>query len=65
MPSDDPAQVWAYARKEHSMTNISVFDTEAERISKLAEKYDCCEASVVEVLFDILRENEIDIEEAW
>ena len=47
------------------MTNISVFDTEAERISKLAEKYDCCEASVVEALFDILKENEIDIEEAW
>jgi hypothetical protein len=47
------------------MTYIRVFDTEAERISKLAEKHNCCEASVVEVLFDILRENEIDIEEAW
>lgn len=47
------------------MTRIEIFDTEAERIEKLAEKHDCCEASVIEVLFDILEENEIDIEEAW
>lgn len=47
------------------MTHIEVFNSEAERISELAAKHDCCEAAVVEVLFDILEENEIDIEEAW
>lgn len=47
------------------MTSIDVYDTEAERINKLAEKYDCCDASVIEVLFDILEENGIDIEEVW
>ena len=47
------------------MTRIEVFDTEAKRISKLAERYDCCEASVIEVLFEILEDNGINIEEAW
>lgn len=47
------------------MTRIEVFDTEAQRISKIAAEHDCCEASVVEALFDILKENGIDIEEAW
>lgn len=51
--------------RKTAMTRIEVYDTEAKRISKLAEKYDTCEAAVVEVLFDILKENDIDIEEAW
>lgn len=52
-------------RKGHSMKNIEVFSEEAERISELADKHECCEASVVEALFEILEENGIDIEEAW
>ena len=52
-------------RKGQTVTSIEVFDTEAKRIEKLAKKYRCCDASVVEVLFDILEENDIDIEEAW
>jgi hypothetical protein len=47
------------------MTNIEIYNSEAERINKLADKHECCEASVVEALFDILEENGIDIEEAW
>ena len=47
------------------MKSIEIYNYEAERISKLADKYECCEASVIEALFDILEENEIDIEEAW
>ena len=52
-------------QKGTDMTTIEVFDTEAKRISKIADKHECCEASVIEVLFDILEENGIDIEEAW
>ena len=47
------------------MKTIEVFNTEAERIDKLAKEHACCEASVIEVLFDILEENDIKIEEAW
>ena len=47
------------------MKNIEVYNFEAERISELADKHECCEASVVEALFEILEENGIDIEEAW
>ena len=47
------------------MKNIEVFSEEAERISELADKHECSEASVVEALFEILEENGIDIEEAW
>ena len=47
------------------MKSIEIFNYEAERINKLAKKYECCEAAVVEVLFDILEEQGIDIEEAW
>ena len=47
------------------MKNIEIYDLEADRISELADKHECSEASVVEALFEILEENEIDIEEAW
>ena len=47
------------------MKTIEVFNTEAERIDKLAKEHACCDASVIEVLFDILEENDIDINEAW
>lgn len=57
--------MWAYAGKETAMTTIKIYDSEAERIDKLAEQHDCCEASVIEALFDILEENDIDIEEVW
>lgn len=45
------------------MTNIEVFNTEAERISKLADKFDICTASVVDMMFEALEENDINIEE--
>ena len=57
--------MWAYARKDTDMTTIEIFDSEAATIKRLAEKYDCCEASVVDVLFELLADNGIDIEEAW
>lgn len=47
------------------MKSIEIFNYEAERINKLAKKYECCDAAVVEALFDILEEQGIDIEEAW
>lgn len=59
------AHIWAYAQEGRAMTTIEVFDTEARRIERLAEKYDTCDASVIETLFDILEEHEIDIDEAW
>ena len=51
--------------RKQQMKSIEIYNSEAERIDKLAEKYDCCEASVVEALFDILEENGVDIEVAW
>ena len=44
------------------MKKIDVFDTEAKRIDEIADKHDTCDASVVEVLFDIIDEYEIDID---
>lgn len=55
--------MWAHAGKETTMTRIDVFDTEARRIEKLVDKYDACDASIIEVLFDIIDENEIDIDD--
>lgn len=47
------------------MTSIEVFDTEAAIIKRLAEKHDCCEASIVDVILQLLEENEIDIDKDW
>ena len=45
------------------MTNIEVFNTEADKINKLADKYDICTASVIDMMFEALEENDINIEE--
>lgn len=52
-------------RKETDMTSITIYDSEAKKIQDLADRHDMCEASVIEALFDILKENDIDIDEAW
>lgn len=52
-------------RKGKHMKQVEVFDEEYKRIVKLARKFDCCEASVVEALFDMLKDHDIDIEEEW
>ena len=46
------------------MKNIEVFTDDAKRIEKLAERYDTCEASIVEIMFDLLDDNGIDIDDA-
>ena len=43
------------------MSKIDVFDTEKKRIDEIADKYDACDASVIEALFDIIDENGINI----
>ena len=60
--SQIPAHIWAYAQRGDNMKKIDVFDTEAKRIDEIADTHDTCDASVVEVLFDIIDEYEIDID---
>lgn len=56
--------MWAYAQEGDTMTTIEIFDMEAKRIEKLVERYDTCEASIVEALFELLDDNGIDIDDA-
>ena len=55
--------MWAYAGKGKTMTSISIFNSEAKRIEEIADEYDICDASVIEVLFEIVDCNDIDIAE--
>lgn len=48
---------------EDTMMTIEVFDTEAKRINKLADKFDTCDASIIDMLFEMMEDNELDIED--
>jgi hypothetical protein len=45
------------------MTKVTIYDTEAKRIEKIAEDIGVTEAEVVEAIFDIIDNNEIDIKD--
>lgn len=43
------------------MQNITVYDTEADRINKLCEELDTTAAELVQAFFDIIDGEDIDI----
>ena len=45
------------------MQNITVYDTEAEDIKRLAEDTDTTEAEVVQAIFDAIKDNGIKVED--
>lgn len=45
------------------MTNISAYDEEAKRVEDIAEKNDTTECEVIRALFDVLEDNDINIED--
>lgn len=43
------------------MTNVSVYDVEAEKLEQLAEEHDTSVAEVVEAIFDAINDAQINI----